>query len=28
MDKVKGDVFEALKESYDYLVNNKLVKVA
>jgi sugar phosphate isomerase/epimerase len=27
MDKVKGDVFEALKESYDYLVNNKLVRV-
>jgi sugar phosphate isomerase/epimerase len=25
MDKVKGDVFEALKESYDYLVKNKMV---
>jgi sugar phosphate isomerase/epimerase len=28
MDKVNGDVFEALKESYDYLVNNHMVRVA
>ncbi|MBS1531600.1 MAG: sugar phosphate isomerase/epimerase [Bacteroidetes bacterium] len=28
MDKVNGDVFEALKESYDYLVKNKMVQVA
>ncbi|MBS1528150.1 MAG: sugar phosphate isomerase/epimerase [Bacteroidetes bacterium] len=27
MDKVSGDVFEALKESYDYLVKNKMVRV-
>jgi len=27
MDKVNGDVFDALKKSYDYLVNNKMVKV-
>jgi sugar phosphate isomerase/epimerase len=27
MDKVNGDVFEALKESYDYLVMNKMVSV-
>jgi len=28
MDKVRGDVFEALKESFDYLVKNKMVRVA
>lgn len=28
MDKVNGDVFEALKESYDYLLNNKMVRVS
>ncbi len=28
MDKVNGDVFEALKESYDYLMKNKMVRVA
>jgi sugar phosphate isomerase/epimerase len=27
MDKTSGDVFEALKESYDYLINNKLARV-
>lgn len=27
MDKTSGDTFEALKESYDYLINNKLVRV-
>jgi len=27
MDKVNGDVFEALKESYEYLVKNKMVRV-
>jgi len=28
MDKVQGDVFEALKESLDYLVKNRLVRVS
>jgi sugar phosphate isomerase/epimerase len=28
MDKTAGDVFVALKDSYDYLINNKLAKVA
>jgi sugar phosphate isomerase/epimerase len=28
MDKTSGDVFEALKESYDYLINNKLARVS
>jgi sugar phosphate isomerase/epimerase len=27
MDKTAGDVFVALKDSYDYLINNKLAKV-
>jgi sugar phosphate isomerase/epimerase len=27
MDKTSGDTFEALKESYDYLINNKLARV-
>lgn len=27
MDKTSGDVFDALKESYDYLINNKLARV-
>jgi sugar phosphate isomerase/epimerase len=27
MDKTAGDVFAALKDSYDYLINNKLAKV-
>jgi sugar phosphate isomerase/epimerase len=27
MDKTGGDVFVALKDSYDYLINNKLAKV-
>ena len=27
MDKTTGDVFVALKESYDYLINNKLARV-
>ena len=26
MDKTEGDVFAALKESYNYLVNNKMVR--
>ncbi len=27
MDKTSGDTFEALKESYDYLINNKMARV-
>ena len=27
MDKTSTDVFIALKESYDYLVNNKFVRI-
>ncbi len=27
MDKTAGDLFDALKESYDYLINNKLARV-
>ncbi len=27
MDKTSGDTFEALKDSYDYLINNKLARV-
>ncbi|HEX3767750.1 MAG TPA: hypothetical protein VHT72_05200, partial [Puia sp.] len=27
MDKTAGDVFVALKESYDYLINNKLAMI-
>jgi sugar phosphate isomerase/epimerase len=27
MDKTSGDTFEALKESFDYLINNKLARV-
>jgi hypothetical protein len=27
MDKTSTDVFEALKMSYDYLINNKLARV-
>ena len=28
MDKTAGDVFDALKESFDYLINNKLAVLA
>lgn len=28
MDKTSGDVFDALKDSYDYLINNKLARVS
>jgi sugar phosphate isomerase/epimerase len=28
MDKTAGDVFVALKESYDYLINNKLAMIS
>jgi hypothetical protein len=28
MDKTAGDVFVALKESFDYLINNKLSTLA
>jgi hypothetical protein len=28
MDKTASDVFEALKESYDYLVDNKFARVS